>query len=90
LDFNQRLTRAYPELFSERIEGEGNSEPTTPEEIYQANWGHYDQVYCLAQGDIRRFDEVTALQVHTCYMYLANDIEKRKLEQRMINKQNNI
>ena len=85
LEFNQRVTDAYPELFS-KGNGGGTIQPDDEESIYQSNWGSYDEVFCLAQGDIRRFDEVTALPLHSCYMYLANNADKHKLENSRIRK----
>ena len=83
MEFNERIVGAYPELFSK---GSGDGELTADGEegAYQLNWGAYDEVYALAQGDIRRFDEVTALPLHTCYMYLANNREKHRLENNRI------
>ena len=79
MEFNQRIVGAYPELFKA---GNGGSELQSDdsESIYQHNWGGYDEVFCLAQGDITKFDEVTALPLHTCYMYLANNSEKHRIE----------
>ena len=83
MEFNKRVANAYPELF-ERGDGGGAVQSDDEESIYQHNWGGYDEIFCLAQGDIRRFDEVTALPLHTCYMYLANNREKHRLENNRI------
>ena len=79
MEFNERIVAAYPELFSQ-AGGDGGASADNEEGAYQLNWGAYDEVYALAQGDIRRFDEVTALPLHTCYMYLANNREKHRIE----------
>ena len=79
MEFNKRVVSAYPEIFGE-VAREGALQGTDAEGGYQSNWGGYDEVYCLAQGDILKFDEVTELPLHQCYMYLANNRAKNKLE----------
>jgi hypothetical protein len=39
-------------------------------------WGAYRGLYTLAQGDIRRFDEISRLKLHACLMYLAFETDK--------------
>ena len=85
MDFNKRITDAYPELFT-KGDGGGEIQPDDEQSIYQHNWGSYDQIFCLAQGDIRRFDEVTAIRLHECYMYLARNVSKDKLERSLSKK----
>ena len=67
------LTKA---LLKARQQGDAQSN-------YQRKCGSYDETFALAQGDIRRFDEVAKLPLHQCYMYLANNVDKIKLERRM-------
>ena len=70
----------YPELFRES-NAEGD-EPGSSQSSYQASWGGYDESYCLAQGDIRRFDEISEMSLHKCYMYLANNVARIKEQNR--------
>lgn len=82
LQFNKRIVESYPELFG-TSGSQGNSRHgTDANSIYQRKWGSYDETYCLAQGDIRRFDEIAKLPMHQCYMYLSNNVDKVKLERR--------
>ena len=39
-----------------------------------------------AQGDVRRFDEVTQLKLHSCLQYLAFEKDKADLQQQMFKK----
>tara|TARA_R110000737_G_scaffold286111_1_gene292643 strand:+ start:84 stop:314 length:231 start_codon:yes stop_codon:yes gene_type:complete len=74
----------YPELFGK---SSGTSDGGTDSASnYQRKWGGYDELYCLAQGDLRRFDEISEMSVHKCYMYLANNVDKIKLENQQAKK----
>ena len=79
MQFNQRIAESYPELF-----GEGNEGGTDDQSNFARKWGSYQELYTLAQGDIRRFNEITNLPLHTCLMYLAFEKEKVEMENRMI------
>jgi hypothetical protein len=79
LDFNKRLVESYPELFTE-----GSTEGTDERSNFGRKWGSYQEIYTLAQGDIRRFTEITNLSLHSCLMYLAFEKEKAEFESRMI------
>lgn len=75
MDFNKRLAAAYPEIFGEPGGG-ASTEGTDRESQYHQKWGSYEELYCLAQGDFTRFDEVSSYSVHECYLYLAHNKEK--------------
>jgi hypothetical protein len=80
LQFNQRIAKLYPELF-----GEGNKEGGTDfGSGFQKKWGSYSELYCLAQGQLTRFTEITKLSLHQCMMYLAFEKEKAEVESQMI------
>ena len=79
LQFNERIAESYPELF-----GEGGGEGTDDRSNFGRKWGSYQEIYTLAQGDVRRFNEVTKLSLHSCLMYLAFEKEKIEFENRMI------
>tara|TARA_R100001163_G_scaffold287_3_gene539 strand:- start:678 stop:812 length:135 start_codon:yes stop_codon:yes gene_type:complete len=40
----------------------------------------------LAQGDIRRFDEISKMNIHTCLTYLSFEKEKNEVEAELIKK----
>lgn len=79
LQFNQRIAESYPELF-----GETDGERTDDRSNFGRKWGSYQEIYTLAQGDVRRFNEITNLSLHRCLMYLAFEKEKAEFESRMI------
>ena len=79
LQFNQRLAESYPELF-----GEAGEERTDDRSNFGRKWGSYQEIYTLAQGDVRRFNQITSQPLHTCLMYLAFEKEKAEFEARMV------
>ena len=82
LEFKERIIESYPELFSK---SEGNSFATA-ETGFNEKWSWYQSIYGLAQGDVRRFDEVTQLKLHSCLQYLAFEKDKADLQQQMFKK----
>jgi len=87
LSFRDRIIEGYPELFGEGDQEEGHQ--LSSQDGFGAKWGWYQSIYGLAQGDIRRFDEVTRLPVHQCLTLLVFEKDKADLEQQMIKKQIN-
>jgi hypothetical protein len=49
-------------------------------------WGWYQSIYALGKGDVRRFDEITRLNIHKCLMWLEFEKEKNDLEAKRIKK----
>jgi hypothetical protein len=83
LEFKQRVSNNYPELFTERSE-----EPDyTAEGAFGKKWSWYQSIYGLSQGNVTKFDEITELNLHKCLMYLAFEKDKMELEKRLIKKQ---
>jgi hypothetical protein len=79
LQFNKRIVESYPELFSQTSE-EGTDSRTN----FGKKWGSYSEIITLAQGDIRRLNEISALPLHQCLMFLAYEKEKAELEQKLM------
>ena len=52
--------------------------------IRDRRWGWYQSIYELAQGDVRRFDEVTELPLHQCLTMLWYLKDKAALENKLI------
>ena len=86
LSFRNKVAASYPAIF-----GEGNGEFGDFSEQNQFNkqWGWYNTVYQLAQGDVRRFDEVTKIRLATALTYLSYESQKAKLEAKLIKKSYN-
>ena len=81
MQFNERISKLYPELFGEQ------RDTTSVAGGFSRKWGSVEELYTLAQGDIRRFDEITKLRLHLCLMYLAFVKEKNETENRVIQSQ---
>ena len=47
-------------------------------------WGWYQSVFSLSQGDIRRFKNITQLNVHECLYALSFMKEKADLESKQM------
>lgn len=83
LSFREGITENYSGLFSSGGEA-GNA--TGTEQSFGKKWGWYQSVYSLARGDVRKFGEVTKLNLHQCIMWLEFEKEKNKLEADRIKK----
>lgn len=68
----------YPELFTKS--GGERDDSYSARGAFQKTWGGYEETYHLAQGDIRRFSEISEMTMHKCYLYLAHNVSKTKLE----------
>ena len=85
ISFRDGISESYVELYTES--SEGGEHNVSSEGNFGAKWGWYQSIYGLAQGDVRRFDEITALPLHQCLTFLAFEKEKNELEAAMIKKQ---
>jgi hypothetical protein len=75
----------YPEIFRQGDEELGLDSAS----LFSKKWSRYSELYALSQGDLRRFNTITKMKVHKCFMYLAFEKEKIDLENTMIKKQLN-
>jgi hypothetical protein len=88
LQFKQRITSGYPELF-----GEGNQEGSEPINEFSETtqfakqWGWYQSIYGLAKGDVTKFDEITKLGLLKCLTYLTFEHQKNEIEKRIFERQ---
>ncbi len=78
MSFNKRISDLYPELFGDK------QSTTSVAGGFSKKWGAVEELYALAQGDIRRFDEVAKLRLHLCLTYLSFVKEKNEAEARLI------
>ena len=81
VEFRSGLIKNYDELFGGKSDKslDGVSQ-------FSRKWGWYQSIYGLAQGDIRRFESITELNVHSCFMMLSFMKEKSELEAEQIKK----
>ena len=82
MDFRSRLIENYDELF-----GNGGDKNLDAVSQFSRKWGWYQSIYGLAQGDIRRFEDITKLKMHECFMMLSfikdkNDIEAQQIKKK--------
>ena len=86
LSFRDRISESYIELYTENnTQTQGHN--ISSEGGFGAKWGWYQSIYGLAQGDVRRFDQITELPLHQCLTFLTFEKEKNELEAAMIKKQ---
>lgn len=79
MEFRNRIIEAFPSLFKQ---SDGNqNDDFSIETQFSTKWGWYISIDRLAQGDVRRFDEITKLQLLKCLNKLDFDFDKTKVEQ---------
>ena len=81
MEFRARLSANYDELF-----GGGRDESLDSVSQFSRKWGWYQSIYGLAQGDVTRFEDITKLNVNSCFMMLAFMKDKNELEAKQIKK----
>lgn len=79
LQFRDRLIDNYPELF----EGTGGEQFSAISQ-FGTKWGWYQSIYALSNGDITKFEDITQLGVHKCFLMLAFMKEKADLEMKQL------
>ena len=62
------------------------SEVASSSDGFSEKWGWYQSIYGLAQGNVRKFNEVTKLNLHTCLQYLAFEKDKADLQEHIFKK----
>ena len=81
VEFRSRLVENYDELFGQQ--GDRSLDSIS---IFSSKWGWYQSIYGLAQGDVTRFEDITKLNVHSCFMMLSFMKDKNELEAKQIKK----
>ena len=79
LSFRDRLVEGYDSLFGAE---QGNT--LTGVSQFGKKWGWYQSIFALSQGDIRRLEHITELNVHKCLTMLTFMKEKSELEANQI------
>ena len=83
LPFRDGLVEDYDILFS----GQSGASLTGIQQFGE-KWGWYQSIYALSQGDIRRFENITQLNLHRCltmltFMKEKSDLESKQLKSKM-------
>lgn len=88
MEFNKRIAARYPELFNQDDQEDEESDRflIDPVKLFGKKWGSYGELFALAQGDIRRFEEIVGLPLQQCLMYLAYLKDKNDVEVQMVRK----
>ena len=81
MEFRNRIVTDYDEIF-----GGGKGVGLDAVSNFGTKWGWYSSLYALAQGDIRRFEHITQLEMHKCFMMLSFLQEKSEIENKKIKK----
>ena len=83
VEFRSRIVASYDELFG-KSGGESNLDSISQ---FSTKYGWCQSLFSgLAQGDIRRLEDITQLNVHTCLYALEYMKEKSELEAKQIKK----
>ena len=80
LSFRERINEEYPDLFG----GESADSEFDEQAQFGKRWGWYSSIYALAQGDVRRFDQISRLPLRQCLTYLTFEKQKSDIELKMI------
>ena len=80
LSFRERLISQYDTLFERTGEGQDFSAVGN----FSAKWGWYQSIFALSQGDIRRYDDITKMNIHKCLYALSFIKEKDEVEAKQI------
>ena len=83
VEFRSGLVKNYDELFGTRKTNTSLDAVSN----FTTKWGWYNSIYGLAQGDITRYENITKLGVHECFMMLSFMKDKAEVEAKRI-KQN--
>ena len=81
LEFRTRIIENYDELF-----GQQGGRDLDAVSQFSKKWGWYQSLYGLATGDITRFENITKLKMHECFMMLSFMKDKNELEAKQIKK----
>jgi hypothetical protein len=81
VEFRSGLIEKYDELF-----GQGGERSLDAVSQFSRKWGWYQSIYGLAKGDITRFEDITKLKMHECFMMLSFMKDKNELEAKQIKK----
>lgn len=79
MEFRKGVINSYDKLFGKDDEQEDANE-FTQEAQFSKRWGWYQSIYQLAKGDVRRFNEVTDLELFTCLNFLTFEKQKTEIE----------
>ena len=80
--FRDGLVESYAELF-----GGGSGDTNLAQHLTLGRkWGWYQSLFGLSQGDIRRFEDITKLNIHTCLYALSFMKEKAEVESKQYKK----
>jgi hypothetical protein len=82
LAFRERTIASYPDLFGEG----GEQDEYSRQGQFAKRWGWYATFYQLAQGDVRRFTDVSKLELHECLQFLTFEKQKQEVESDLIKK----
>ncbi len=78
LSFRDGLVSSYDELFG------GGGDDLSSAATFGRKWGWYQSLFSLSQGDIRRFENITKLNIHTCLYALSFMKDKAEVEAKQI------
>ena len=84
IDLDTFIGDSYDELFGQS--GNGTLDAASQ---FTKKWSWYGTIFALAQGDLRRFQDITKLSMHECFMMLSFMKDKADVESKEIRKKFN-
>ena len=81
VEFRARIIESYDELFGQS--GNGTLDAASQ---FTKKWSWYGTIFALAQGDLRRFQDITKLSMHECFMMLSFMKDKADVDGKEIKK----
>ena len=80
LRFSERLTEAYPDIFSGGDGGE--VEDFSASGQFAKRYGWFNTLYALCDGDVTKFNEVTKTELSIALLFTEYKQGKQKIESR--------
>tara|TARA_R100001463_G_scaffold92486_1_gene147227 strand:- start:380 stop:619 length:240 start_codon:yes stop_codon:yes gene_type:complete len=75
----------YPQLFKS-TDSEDENKDFSSRGQFAKQWGWYNSIYAIANGDLTKFDTVTKLNILQCLTYLTFEKQKNEIEQQELKK----
>ena len=88
MEFRKRIITGYAILFGDGDDEEQGSDNDFSERAqFSKQWGWYQSIYALAQGDLTKFEQVTKLRLTAALTLLTFEKQKQGIENRELKRQ---
>ena len=88
MEFRKRIITGYAVLFGDGDDEEqGNDNDFSERTQFSKQWGWYQSIYAVAQGDLTKFEQVTKLRLTAALTILTFEKQKQGIENRELKRQ---